>query len=80
MLFTIFNLFMTGFCLFGTWGNANQKRWGFSVWIVTNSVYMIMDIFMYKNYGRALLFAIQTGMCIKGLLKWKKLEDRRNAS
>lgn len=80
MLFTIFNFILTGLCLFGTWGNANQKRWGFTVWIITNSIYMSMDLFMYHNYGRALLFAVQTGMCIVGLLKWKEIEERLNDS
>lgn len=77
MLFMIFNAVLTCICLLGTWFNARQIIWGFALWILTNSVYAIMDIFMYKNYFRALLFIVQTGMCVMGILQWNKLEKER---
>lgn len=76
MIFTILNLILTAICLLGTWANTKQLRVGFVLWIFTNTVYMLMDIFMYKNYGRALLFAVQTGMCVIGIWNWKKIEEK----
>lgn len=77
MFFMIFNAILTVICLLGTYFNTRQLVWGFALWIFTNSVYALMDIFMYKNYFRALLFLVQTGMCIMGIWNWNKIEKER---
>jgi nicotinamide mononucleotide transporter len=77
MFFMILNAVLTALCLLGTWYNAKQIVWGFWIWILTNTVYALIDIFLYQNYFRALLFIIQTGMCIMGVTKWSKLEEER---
>ena len=78
MVLTIFNAFLTALCLLGTWANAEQKRWCFWIWIFTNSCYGLMDGFIYNNWFRTLLFAVQTFVCIKGLITWKKIEESQS--
>lgn len=80
MIMILFNWLLTGLCLLGTWGNAKQKRWGFAIWIFTNTSYGLMDLVLYKNFARFALFFVQTCLCVFGFINWKKIEEGLNAN
>jgi hypothetical protein len=68
----VVNWLLTILCLIGTWANATKRMWCFYVWIFTNMSYVIMDIGYYHNFARSILFIVQTGFCIWGIIEWKK--------
>ncbi len=54
----------------GTVANAFQKRWCFWLWMVTNTFWVIYDIWM-GAYGQAVLYVVNCITCVIGLWRWK---------
>lgn len=56
--------------LVGTIANAYQRRWGFLVWICTNSFWIIYNL-INKEYSQVIVYAINLVVSIIGWFKWK---------
>lgn len=68
----VINWILTILVMIGTFANAKQKIWGFYIWILTNIVYVFLDVCYYNNHARAFLFLVQTAMCLLGIIEWRK--------
>ena len=55
----------------GVVANIYKKRWGFGVWIFTNSTWAYID-FKHGLPAQGWLFIIYTILAIWGLIKWRK--------
>ena len=63
--------FITAFSITGAILNIRKNPWCFAFWMISNTAWMIIDF--YKGiYAQSALFVFYTGLCIWGLIKWKK--------
>jgi nicotinamide riboside transporter PnuC len=64
---------VTAASIVGTVANIYGKRWCFAVWMVTNSLWTVYD--MYKcAYPQAALMAVYTALAVWGWCKWQRKE------
>lgn len=57
----------------GSLANAAQKRWCFYVWTCTNLFWSVYNLFNWE-YGQAIIYVVNFGICIYGIFQWKKKE------
>lgn len=62
---------ITGLSLIGVIANIYKKRWGFLVWMVTNSIWCIYDYYI-GAYAQSFLFLTYFILAIWGWFKWEK--------
>lgn len=67
----IFIWFNTIVAITGTILNARQVRFGFIVWMITNAVFVVFNIYM-KIYPMAALFSVYFGLAFYGWINWGK--------
>lgn len=72
------NWVLTILSLVATWANATRLIWCFYIWIFTNLAYVLLDIFIYDNWARAILTLVQLIFCFVGIYEWRKLDANRN--
>jgi hypothetical protein len=71
-MINIINWVLAIVSLIATWLNVKKLILCFYIWLVTNFVYVVLDIFIYKNVPRALLTFIQFILCFEGIREWRK--------
>lgn len=59
--------------LIGTILNANMNKHGFTLWLITNMFWTIVD-FKAGLYAQSALFLAYTLLAIKGIITWTKKE------
>ena len=64
---------VTAISVFGSILNARKSNKCFYVWIIANVLWLAYDIYT-RLYSRAALDIVQTGICISGIIYWKKSE------
>ena len=60
---------ITALSIIGVIANIYKKRWCFGVWIITNSVWMIVD-YIHGIYAQSFLFAVYLVLAVWGYIKW----------
>ena len=66
-------LLLVFFSLLATYLNVRKKKVCFKIWLVTNTLWAIYDV--YKGaYWQALLFIAYVGLAIYGMIRWKEEE------
>ena len=55
----------------GTMLNIRKMRACFFIWLVTNSLWMIYDIWI-NNYPQAALFAVYVALAVWGIYSWRR--------
>lgn len=61
----------TAISLIGNFLNCRKIRFGFLVWVVCNTCWLVYDIVSHI-YSRAVLDIVQTGFAIYGYIEWGK--------
>ena len=57
--------------IIGTVANIYKKKWCFWIWLVTNSMWLIID-FRAGLYAQAFLFAVYVLLAVWGLYRWSR--------
>ena len=60
------------FSLFGNVLIAQQKRSGFTVWIVSNALWIIVNIVGTPNIPQILMYIVYSATNIYGFMNWKQ--------
>ena len=55
----------------GTVLNIRKMRACFVIWLVTNSLWMVYDIWIH-NYPQAALFAVYVALAVWGIYSWRR--------
>jgi nicotinamide riboside transporter PnuC len=61
----------TAVAICGTILNAKQVRFGFILWMITNAVFIVNNIYM-KSLPQAALFTVYLGLAVFGYISWGK--------
>ncbi len=75
MTFECFTWIFTGLAMYGSWLNAKRKVSGFYFWIVSNCGWFTINI-MEGIWAGAVLFAFFNVMCIYGIRRWRKEDEK----
>jgi nicotinamide riboside transporter PnuC len=59
--------------LYGAYLNVLRNRWGFFLWMISNSFWMGWDFYI-GEYAQSGLFACFLYLAIKGFFSWKEEE------
>ena len=70
----IFTWIATIIALTGTVLNCKKIRYCFYLWIITNTMWLVWDLYT-GLYSRAILDLFQLALAVYGLLEWKKSID-----
>ena len=62
---------ITAASIIGTVANIYKKTWCFGLWLVTNSLWMIVD-FREGLYSQSFLFFIYVLLAVWGLYQWRR--------
>lgn len=73
MVWTILSWIMSAAALIGTVINAEQNKFGFVFWIVSN-LYMVIRFAVIGEYAQMTLFFIYFLLAIRGIYAWSKKE------
>lgn len=65
--------------IIGTFLNAKQVRFGFVIWMITNTVFVINNIYIHC-YQQAALFAVYFGLAVFGWISWGKQQTKKTES
>lgn len=76
MIWTILSWIMSAAALIGTVINAEQNKYGFAFWIVSN-LYMVIRFAFIGEYAQMTLFFIYFLLAIRGIYSWSKKEKNR---
>jgi len=66
---------VTLIALYGTWLNAQGKKNGFILWILSNTTFAIWN-FMIGEYPQSFLFLCYLFLAVYGYISWKKKENK----
>ncbi|OGN59749.1 MAG: hypothetical protein A3F40_03980 [Chlamydiae bacterium RIFCSPHIGHO2_12_FULL_27_8] len=66
----------TIFAIVGTVLNAKQVRFGFVIWMVTNLVFLVNNIYI-KSYPQSGLFFVYFVLAVYGWVSWGKQKKKR---
>lgn len=61
---------ITALTIIGTVANSFQKRWCFAVWMITNTFWIIYNLFIQQQ-AQALLYGVNLITSIIGFIKWR---------
>ena len=67
----MFIWFNTAVAIIGTILNAKQLRFGFILWMITNGVFVVYNLYM-NSYQQAALFTVYFGLSAFGWISWGK--------
>lgn len=76
MVWTILSWLMSAAALIGTVINAEQNKFGFVFWIVSN-LYMVIRFAVIGEYAQMTLFFIYFLLAIRGIYAWSKKEKSK---
>ena len=62
---------VTALSIIGVVLNIKRSRWGFAVWTVTNSFWMVYD-YQIGAYAQSALFAVYLMLALWGLWEWRE--------
>jgi len=62
---------VTAAAIVGTLANCHKKRWGFVVWMVTNSLLTAYNVYI-GEWAQAALWATYVGIAVYGWVQWGK--------
>lgn len=57
--------------IIGTFLNAKRVRFGFIIWMVTNTVFVVNNLII-KSYPQAALFGVYFVLAVFGWISWGK--------
>ena len=72
----VISYIVTVLTLVGTVANAFQKSWCFYLWIVTNLFWVVYN-FTIQQYQQAIIYIVNTIICVIGIVKWKSKKIRK---
>lgn len=75
MLTSLFTWTATVIALIGTVLNCKQIKWCFVLWLITNAMWFVWDIFI-GLYNRAIMDSVQFVLAGWGLYEWSKGEKQ----
>lgn len=75
MVWTILSWLMSTIALIGTIINAEQNKYGFALWMISN-MYMVIRFAVIGEYAQMTLFFIYFLLAIRGLYVWGKNENK----
>lgn len=75
IIWTILSWVMSIIALAGTILNAERNIYGFVFWIVSN-MYMTIRFAYIGEYAQACLFLIYTILAVRGIIAWRKKEQK----
>jgi len=64
--------------IMGTILNAKQIRFGFILWMVTNAVFIVNNLY-HQIYSQAALFTVYFGLAVFGWVSWGKAQKKEAA-
>jgi nicotinamide riboside transporter PnuC len=67
-MFIWFNTFIA---IIGTIMNAKQIRSGFIIWMITNAVFAVYNVYI-GAYAQTALFSVYFGLAVYGWINWGK--------
>jgi len=62
----------------GTTANACKKRWGFLIWMLTNTFWVIYDVH-FGLYAQAFLYVVNFVLAVTGFILWGKKKEKQPA-
>lgn len=62
---------VTVLSIIGVIANVKKKRWCFFIWVITNTTWMLVNIYM-KLYSASFMFFIYLLLAIWGIISWGK--------
>ncbi|NGX49697.1 MAG: hypothetical protein K940chlam5_01300 [Candidatus Anoxychlamydiales bacterium] len=71
----MFIWFNTAVAIMGTILNAKQIRFGFILWMLTNGVFVVNNLYI-KSYPQAALFSVYFGLAIYAWMSWGKSKKK----
>ncbi|KKM16721.1 hypothetical protein LCGC14_1682980 [marine sediment metagenome] len=63
--------FNTAVAIIGTILNAKQLRFGFILWMLTNGVFVVYNLYI-NSYQQAALFSVYFGLAVYAWISWGK--------
>jgi len=66
-----FSWIVTAASITGTMANACKKRWGFLIWMLTNTFWVIYDVH-HGLYSQAILYVVNFILAVIGFVLWGK--------
>lgn len=67
----MFIWFNTAVAIIGTILNAKQLRFGFILWMITNGVFVVYNLYL-GSLQQAALFCVYLGLSLYGWINWGK--------
>ncbi|NGX33831.1 MAG: hypothetical protein K1060chlam1_00172 [Candidatus Anoxychlamydiales bacterium] len=67
----MFIWFNTVVAIMGTILNAKQLRFGFILWMMTNGVFVVYNVYI-GSFQQAALFSVYFGLAVYGWISWGK--------
>ena len=77
MIWNILSWIMSAVALLGTIWNAEQNKYGFIFWLISN-LYMTIRFYVIGEYAQMTLFFIYFLLAIRGLFVWNNKEKEIN--
>lgn len=68
----ILSLIATTLSLLGNFLIIKKKRIGFISWIISNILWIIVNLISIPNIPQIIMFLVYTGISIYGWIKWKQ--------
>ena len=76
VVWTILSWVMSTIALAGTVLNAERNIYGFVFWLVSN-LYMTIRFTYIGEYAQAVLFLGYTVLAVRGIVSWRKKENKK---
>ena len=57
-----------------------KKRIGFIIWLVSNVLWILVNLFGELNVPQVAMFIVYAGLNIDGYFRWKNKEDKHDKS
>ena len=68
---------ITAVALLGSILNAQQNKWGFVLWFISNIYLCLWNYFWTKDYAQGTLFLAYFIITVQGFVTWSKKEKAR---
>jgi Nicotinamide mononucleotide transporter len=67
----MFTWIIAGMALIGTYLNVKRNRYGFALWMITNSYFSILNIRL-GSYPQSALFFVYFILAVYGFIAWHR--------
>lgn len=74
MMWTILSWIMSCIAFIGTLLNAERNKWGFALWMLSNS-YMCVRFAVIGEFAQSLLFFAYVLLAIRGIVSWTHKDE-----